>query len=498
MAAAALLVVLAVVAAGFFARQAHEAEKQRLADEQKRQAEIRVEKRQAAMEKAILAAMSGRLADADAALLESERLGAELAERRFIAGILRQYRGEPEAASRLLLEACSERPDWVAPLAFLAVVCNYAEDWEGEAEYGNRAFKLRPVTPDDYLFRGYMIGFTNPRRGLPDVKEAYKLRPSVLAQFIRAEVLIALADDSGSPEEAVTARDALRSVRILMGDSPMTTTSALELACIGCSNCRTAKPSRDAEAKAWLAEADADFRAAASLRDNRATLLSRTAYVALRDGNADALDAENRKAGLSTADSTACYSYVASLFRRGETGEALDYLNHMRRTGSDCEVFFRVAFLVGHDLPAAQAECRRALAGRLQTRVRPHAAYAASLAGLPDKAREAAKTFCDEPGVYGDWDDTAPFVRRVTRHAYEGMPMDVEAEMGPSRWKRFLGYDTLGFAALGQGRLEEARKWFRKADECHTVFSVSYLWMHELRRRIINDPTFPPWLATKS
>src|SRR5262249_58275212 len=98
-------------------------------NEQKQEQELTAEKRQAALERAILAAMSSQIADADAALLEAERLGADPAERRFVAGILSHYRGDSEAAKRLLLEACGERPDWVAPRAFLAVVCNYTEDW---------------------------------------------------------------------------------------------------------------------------------------------------------------------------------------------------------------------------------------------------------------------------------------------------------------------------------------------------------------------------------
>jgi DNA-directed RNA polymerase specialized sigma24 family protein len=52
---------------------------------------------------AILAAMSSQFVDADAALLEAERLGADLAERRFLASILSHYRGDSAAAKRLLL-----------------------------------------------------------------------------------------------------------------------------------------------------------------------------------------------------------------------------------------------------------------------------------------------------------------------------------------------------------------------------------------------------------
>jgi tetratricopeptide (TPR) repeat protein len=493
LAAAALLILAAVGATGFFAWRADTERRQRLTDEQRREAEALGERRQAAVDRAILAAMSGRLADADTALLDAERLGADLAERRFVAGILAQYRGDPEAAKRLLLEACGERPDWVAPRAFLAVVCNYAEDWDGEIEHGNRALHMQPITPNDYLFRGYMIGFTNPRRGLPDVEEAYRQRRSVLAQFARADVLTTLADDSGRVEDAVAARDAIRTVRAFMGDSPMVTTSALYATCAGCNNCRL--HGREAEARAWLDEGADDFRATAAIRTYPGTLQVRTLYLLLRDGSPDALDAENRDAGLASADSSACYTHVSSLLHQGRTADGLAYLDRVR--AGKAMRFLRIGLLVGDDPVAARAECRLALAEAAEVPYRPLGPFAASLAGLPKEARQAARAFRDRPAPFAEWDEYPPFVRRVTDHAYEGTPMNVESEIGSSRWKRFLAYDILGFAALSRGDRAGAREWFQKADDHPPLFSSNYLLMREIRRRTIHDPTWPAWLAEK-
>jgi hypothetical protein len=46
-------------------------------------------------------------------------------------------------------------------------------------------------------------------------------------------------------------------------------------------------------------------------------------------------------------------------------------------------------------------------------------------------------------------------------------------------WKRFLAYDTLGFAVLGRGDRAAARDWFRKADDHPPLFSANYLLMRE-------------------
>jgi serine/threonine protein kinase len=483
--AAGLVVLLALTLAGFVAWRAYESERQL-------QAELLDEKRQAVIEKAIVSAMAGQLPDADAALLEAERLGAGLAERRFVAGILSQYRGDAHEAKRLLLEACGERPDWLAPRAYLSVVCNYAEDWEGEVVHGNRAMELTPKSPEDYLFRGYMVGFTNPARGLPDLEEAWKRRPSVLAQFIRSEVLAVLADDTGRVEDSVAAREALRNARALMGDTPMVAVASLYIQTSGCNNCRL--NGKEAEARQWLADGAADFRASEAYRAHPGALQARTMYLWLRDGDTEPLDAENREAGRRSVDSSACMIYLASLFRRGKTDEALEYLRTVRDNGSDLLPFTRVGLLVGTDLEAARAECRLALARGVGSRFFPYLCFALSLAGMPDEARKQAQAFRQHPLGTGVWDVFQPSARKFAGHAYEGLPLDVDAEIAGSRWKRFIAYDTLAFAALGRGEREDARRWFRKSSQHPPVFAVTHLWMHVVRNRLFNDPNWPPGL----
>ncbi len=118
--AAAFTALLAIAAAGGFAWHAV-SERQQAAPGSRPKAagrSHRRKRRRTAMEKAILAAMSGQLADADAALLEAERLGADLAERRFVAGILSQYRGDSRPlrpSVRCSKVPRAEKPAWVAP-----------------------------------------------------------------------------------------------------------------------------------------------------------------------------------------------------------------------------------------------------------------------------------------------------------------------------------------------------------------------------------------------
>jgi hypothetical protein len=464
---------------------------------QRADAERQVERRREAMDRAILSAMSSQFADADAALLEAERLGADLAERRLVAGIVSHYRGDSETAKRLLLEACGERPDWVAPRAFLAVVCDYTSDWAGEAEHGNVALKLTPVTAEDYLFRGYMIGLSNYVDGLRDIDEAWGRRRSVLAQFIRAEVLSSKADDTGSVEDAAEARDAFRGARAFTGDAPMVSVGGLYFYAIGCNNCRL--HGREDEARQWLAEGEADFRVAGTpaCRAHPASLEIRSTFLQLRDGSAQGLDAENREAGRRGVSSLQCKTYLASLLRRGKADEALEYLRGFPDSGSFDLTFLRVLFLVGRDLEAARAECRRATRNAGLSGDREPLICALSLVGLAQEAREQAEILARTVPPSRAWDDLQTFTNRMFAHAYGGRPIDVEAAAGGSRWKLHLARKVLGYSALARGDRDEAYKWF-KADEYPPITFGDRLWKQAVRERMLAaDPVWPPWLTGK-
>jgi hypothetical protein len=480
----ALLVVLG--AAGVIAYRSQRAESERL-----------VERRREAIDRSILSAMSGQFAEADAALLEAERLGADLAERRFVAGIVSHYRGDSGAAKRLLQEACGERPDWIAPRAFLAVVCDYTADWAGEAENGSAALRLTPVTAEDFLFRGYMVGLSNYVDGLRDVDEAWSRRRSVLAQFIRAEVLSGKADDTGSVEDAAAARDAFRGARAFSGDAPMVSVGGLYFYAIGCNNCRL--HGRDEEAKQWLAEGEADFRVAGTeaCRRHPASLEIRSTFLQLRDGTAQALDPENREAGRRGANTSQCKTYLGSLLRRKKTDEALEYLKSIPENGSFDMTYLRVLFLVDRDLEQARAECARAVRESGRSGDREPLVCALSLVGQEREARRQADILAKTPPASRSWDDLQTFTGQIFARAYSGQAIEAEKAADGSRWKLHIAYKALGFAALARGDRAEAVKWF-KADEYPPITFGDRVWKLAVRERVLEDPVWPPWLAGKS
>src|SRR5262245_19262746 len=113
------LVLLAVAAAGFFAVESYRAglraEEARLRHED----ELRQERRKAATERAVVAAMSGDFAGADRALDDAVTHGASAAEVRFLRGQIALHRGNSEEAIAHLTEAVRLAPAWPAAQAVL-------------------------------------------------------------------------------------------------------------------------------------------------------------------------------------------------------------------------------------------------------------------------------------------------------------------------------------------------------------------------------------------
>src|SRR5262249_9190446 len=122
----ACLLVLALVA-GFFAWQAKRAHDQLLA-----------EQRQAALDKAVLEAMSGDAPAALAAIADAESKGAPPGQLNLLRGLVELQEGNTKNAIVYLEQADTQLPDTVAVKALLAQA--YLEN--GQWEHWERLFHL--------------------------------------------------------------------------------------------------------------------------------------------------------------------------------------------------------------------------------------------------------------------------------------------------------------------------------------------------------------------
>src|SRR5262249_49338845 len=119
-AAALAVMVVAVVVAGYFGYRAHVAEEQRRAENEGHEKALRAARRQSALDRALLVAMSGDLGAAERAIADAELLGASTGQVRVLRGQVAYFRGDDLEAVQHLEQAVKLTPDNVAAWALLA------------------------------------------------------------------------------------------------------------------------------------------------------------------------------------------------------------------------------------------------------------------------------------------------------------------------------------------------------------------------------------------
>jgi tetratricopeptide (TPR) repeat protein len=193
MSVAGLVIVLALGSAGFFAWRAHQADQRRLAEGRRREAEALAEKRRAAVERAMTAALGADLAAAEKAVAEAELLQASTGETRMLRGFIALYSARPAEAVEHLEQAARLMPESVAARALLADAHMESFDWVAAERVLEEALAKSPRTPEDRLFLGQAIGDTRPAIGLPLMDAALAERPSGIGHVLRAVVRVNLA-----------------------------------------------------------------------------------------------------------------------------------------------------------------------------------------------------------------------------------------------------------------------------------------------------------------
>ena len=126
---------------------------------------LRAEQRQAAVEKAILEAMSGDAQAALQAIAEAETKGAEPGQLNMLRGLVEYHSGRPKEAVVYLEQADQLLPQSVAVKALLAHAYLDSGRFESYDEMYSLLDGLDPKTPEDRLFLALLLS-TEPDRAL--------------------------------------------------------------------------------------------------------------------------------------------------------------------------------------------------------------------------------------------------------------------------------------------------------------------------------------------
>lgn len=211
--------LLAGSTAGFFAWRAETERQQRLADELQRTEESLAQKREAAIERGMVAVLATDLTGAEKAIAEAEALGASPGEIRMLRGFMALHNGQPAKAVADLEQAARLMPDRIAPRALLSGAYEFEADPEMVRMIAEME-AMSPSTPEDKLFKGMAIAISRPAEGLRLIDEGLAERSSTLGHLLRADARLKFAQSTGSVPDAERAVVASELANQLLPDNP--------------------------------------------------------------------------------------------------------------------------------------------------------------------------------------------------------------------------------------------------------------------------------------
>jgi serine/threonine protein kinase len=486
--AAALVVGLALGAVFVAVRLAHRYEQQRLAEQKAHQEELRAERQQHLLEKALMAAMSGDFDGAEKAIDEAELHGASTGQVRMLRGQVAFHRGDMEQAVKDLEQAVSlvpgEQPGAVAARAMLALACVDNHRFSRFDELSQELEKLTPITPQDFVFKGLLETTIGLERGLPTLDEGIRRHDSVLARATRLEARAKRAAATGKVEDAEMALDdALVAQRMLAGNALV------------------------------LARSVYAHLVAASIYDVQGRPKERERVLA----QARPLVKELERFSAAPFAAMACYQYfeyvgddeaafamseqggqlrrAVMLYRRGEFAQALDAALECARsrTLGPTEQIERGLILA--ELPDGPARARAAY-----EEIRAGDGWQFSpplillLLGKPEEARQAYRQIRKEE--LPAWDDGWWFKCLDYSSGRISSETLLQAA-GQSPPKLSDAYCLIGLWRLSQGERTEAQEHFRKCVATCAFDSWHWPWVRAFLARMEKDAAWPSWIPLK-
>jgi serine/threonine protein kinase len=214
--------LLAIGSTADFAAQAHRSEQRRQAERDQQAQELAQQKRQSALEKALLLAMGGDLLEAEKAIGEAEVLGASTGQVRMLRGQVALHRGQAREAVTHLERAVELMPGSVAARAMLLVAYMYVGRTEKCLALHLEIQRLSSKTPEDRLFKSYANSQSGDlEHAINALDEMIREHPSTLARLIRADVLGNRAMETGTPADVERVLEEANAIRQALPDNAM-------------------------------------------------------------------------------------------------------------------------------------------------------------------------------------------------------------------------------------------------------------------------------------
>ena len=498
LAAAGLIALLALVSTGLLAWRSHEAEQRRLAEERKRDDEMRLEKLHTAMDRAMTAAMAVDIPAADKAVDEAELLGASLGEVRMLRGFVEYQNGQPAKALAHLQQAANLMPGSMSARALLARVLAANLEWAAAFRTLDEAAALTPRTPEDSLLLGHALAVLGqPADGLKLIDGALVGRPSGIGHLLRADARISLAVRTGTVDSVETALTDAEFIQTLLQGSEYSHASMAFVRMWAAAKYRRAgrMDKWDEHLAAAIREADALAR----FPNNQDAIFTRITVANLRDGLAgqsDMSDELHRAQSIAPNGGLACEEAM-NLFVLSRDQEAAKVAGQFPGHRSNRFVRFLIALGRRDGRTDARGLLEPTIADTSMTpRYRVEAAIMFNAVGSPEEVAAAVRTI----PTGGTGAREAAFTEDQLKLIQYLEGRLSEADLLRRKPANDVTWDAWDFAIawknLGSGDHAGAEAAFRRVYERMT-FSGPWWISRGVLIRMKKDPTWPKWIAEK-
>jgi tetratricopeptide (TPR) repeat protein len=490
-AAALCFVVLLGLLASVFAYRAHRSEQRAME-----------EKREHTIERAMLIAMGGDLNGAEKAIAEAEKVDASHGSIRMIRGLLALHRGDCRTAIDELKKAVDLLPQSVAAYALLADA--YVADGQYDlcqAVVMDHIEKLPPVTPEDYLFKGYIQSYLDVARGLKDLDEAIRQRPSSpIARVLRAEARAAFALDANDVGMAQSAMSDASVAKGMMPGNPMVIRANLLAHLFAWGVFRDAGDKDQADQ--FLHQAQKDAQELERFDSLPMSYWARWSYLTSTGQDEEAHQVARQ--GYERAKSPlTCYCYVYSLYLHGDYHRVLEVIEQAtggtEASNHDAKLENSIGLLratIRAELPDGYS---RAVQDYNESRglwTRGYSALLNQATGFLLGKRDMAMRDCNELRSHPERRSiNSEHLQRILNY-WAGVLSEqdfLKAEAG-SRGNQCAAHFYMAVDLLSQGRRPAAREHFRKALDTGVFVFSPYQWSRLLLKRMEQDPNWPPWI----
>jgi serine/threonine protein kinase/tetratricopeptide (TPR) repeat protein len=490
--------LLAIAAAGFFAFQAHRSERDRQIERERHEQQELAERRQNSLDKALLVALSGDLAEADNVISDAKKLGASTGRVLMLRGQVALHSGRPNDAIQYLEKAVELLPESVAARSMLADAYMTTDQWDKYTRTMLQVEQLQPQTSDDYLFKGHALSSGwDFEGGLDMIEKAVLRRPSLIASLLRADARTQYASDlRGDVIKAETLllgaiRDADSAKELLGGNAFALWISFWANYSMALLYKETQQPAKRDEA--W-ARARQDAKALEPLSAIPHACLAHW-YLLREEGKEETIQKWLLQIGERPGQDWVSFCCAVTLYRHGHLTACLNIMERRRGKWIDILRPIVLADLDGNTIRAVAA-CKELATGEFAiVRDRPVA-----LLRLFGQDKEADVVIGD---VNKKLALLPPYLQGSIRKCQDYSAGKLSADQllhasAVRRDERCTAHYLIGISKLAEGDRIEARENFRQALLTLGQGGLAYDMCWAFVGRMEDDPTWPPWIPMKN